>query len=212
MTRCCREYRPCENSRVPRRCWLPQSTHLSKALAEFGNEQLRLLKRGEVTTFRNLVPVEELRIGLVAPYLRRCKKVTFEDAHRNREIDGHTGEILCETLKVKPRRGRGGIGQPVQGNVIQHVIDRDGLRWITLVVAPCLKFLLDPHSLPNRRVGKTVPECLGTGRLDRGITRAIARIFAELGKRRLFCRRIAARRWRWRWKKNWKIQMNGDKP
>ena len=93
---------------------------------------------------------EELRKGLVSPYLRWCKKVTFEDAHRNWQIDGHTGEILCETLKVNPRRGRGGIGQPVQGNVIQHVIDRDGLRWIALVVAPCLKLLVYPHRLPNR--------------------------------------------------------------
>src|SRR5579872_6389452 len=50
------------------------SAHLSEALAQFSNEQLRLFKRGEVTTFRNLVPVEELRIGLVAPYPRRCKK------------------------------------------------------------------------------------------------------------------------------------------
>src|SRR5579863_539961 len=212
MTRYLREYRPCESPRVPRRCGVRQSAHLSEALAEFGNEQLRLLKRGEVTTFRNLVPVEELRIGLVAPYLRRCKKVAFENAHRNRQIDGHTGEILCETLNVKPRRGRGGIGQPVQGNVIQHVIDRDCLRWITLVVAPCLKFLVDPHCLPNRRVGQTVAECLGTGRLDRGITRAIARIFAELSKSRLFCRRVAARGCRWRRKKNRKIQMNGGKP
>src|SRR6266481_3794101 len=189
-----------------------ESAHLSEALPQFGNEQLRLLERAEVTAFRDLVPVEELRIGLVAPYLRWCKKVTFEDAHRNWQIDGHTGEILCETLKVNPRRGRGGIGQPVQRNVIQHVIDRDGLRWITLVVAPCLKFLVDPHCLPNRRVGETVPECLGTGRLDRGITRTIACILAELIKRRLFCRRVAARGWRWRRKKNRKIQMNGGKP
>src|SRR5260370_9314868 len=112
--------RPCENSRAPRRCWLPQSAHLSEALAQFGNEQLRLLKRGKVTTFRNLVPVEELRIGLVAPYLRWCKEVAFEDAHRNWQIDGHTGEVLCETLKVNPRRGRGGIGEPLQGNGFQQ--------------------------------------------------------------------------------------------
>src|SRR6266852_8630807 len=45
---------------------VPQSTHLREALAQFGNEQIGLLKRGEVTTFRNLVPVEELRIGLLA--------------------------------------------------------------------------------------------------------------------------------------------------
>src|ERR1700758_3151643 len=62
-----------------------QSTHLRETLAQFGNEQLGLLLRGEVTTFRHLVPVEEFRIGLIAPHLWRCEKVAFEDAHR----DGH---------------------------------------------------------------------------------------------------------------------------
>ena len=90
------------------------SAHLGEAFAQFGNEQLGLLKRGEMTTFRNLVPVEEPRIGLIAPHLRRCEKVAFEDTHCNRQIEGHTGEILGETLKVNPRRGRGGVGQPVE--------------------------------------------------------------------------------------------------
>jgi hypothetical protein len=36
------------------------STHSTEALAQLGNEQLGLLERGEVTTSRNLVPVEEL--------------------------------------------------------------------------------------------------------------------------------------------------------
>src|SRR6266436_618421 len=71
--------------RVPRRCWPPpQSAHLREALAQFGDEELGLLKRGEVTAFRNLGPVEEFRIGLIAPHLRRCKEVTLEDAHGNR--------------------------------------------------------------------------------------------------------------------------------
>src|ERR1700751_2088674 len=58
-----------------------QSTHLREALAQFGNEEFGLLKRGEVTAFRHLVPVEEFRIGLIAPHLRRCEEVTLEDAH-----------------------------------------------------------------------------------------------------------------------------------
>src|ERR1700746_3551531 len=62
---------------------LPQSAHLREALAQFGDEEFGLLKRGEVTAFRNLVPVEEFRIGLIAPHLRRCKEVTLEDAHGN---------------------------------------------------------------------------------------------------------------------------------
>jgi len=70
--------------RVLRRCWPLQSAHLREALAQFGDEELGLLKRGEVTAFRNLVPVEEFRIGLIAPHLRRRKEVALEDAHRNR--------------------------------------------------------------------------------------------------------------------------------
>src|SRR5216684_4335411 len=129
---------------------VPQSTHLREALAQFGNEQPGLLKRGEVTTFRNLVPVEELRIGLIPQNLPRCEKVAFKDTHSNRQIEGHSGEILGETLIVESRRGCSGVGQPVESNVIQHVIDRDGLRGIAPVVAPCLKLLVDPHCLPNR--------------------------------------------------------------
>src|SRR6266478_3177000 len=73
---------------------VPQSTHLREALAQFGNEQIGLLKRGEVTTFRNLVPIE---------HLRRCEKIAFEDAHCNRKIEGHSREILSETLVIEPR-------------------------------------------------------------------------------------------------------------
>src|SRR5579863_1800889 len=38
---------------------LLQSTHLGEALAEFRNEQLRLLEGSEVASLRNLVPVVE---------------------------------------------------------------------------------------------------------------------------------------------------------
>src|SRR6266481_2459468 len=179
---------------------IQQSTHLSEALAQFGYEQLRLFKCSEVTTFRNLVPVEEIRVGLIAPYLRRREKVAFKDTHRDRQFEGHSDEILRETLVIEPRRRRSGVGQPVKSDVIQHVIDRDGLRRITLVVAPGLKLLIDPHCLPNRRVGKTVPECLWPRPLDGGIPRGIARVPAEVIQRLLLGGRIAPR-WRWWWRK-----------
>src|SRR6266436_424939 len=190
---------------------VPQSTQLGEALAQFRNEQLRLLESSEVTALRNLVPIEEFRIGLLAPHLRRCEKVAFEDADCNRQIEGHSREILSETLVIEPRRRRSSIGQPIERDVIQHVIERDGICGITLIVAPRLKLLVDPHCLPNRRIGQTVPQCLRTRRLDGAISRSIARILAELSQRRLFCGRIAAG-WRWWWwKENRKIQMNGSK-
>src|SRR4029079_12894674 len=88
-------------------CFLPyfaRSTHLGEALAQLGNEQFGLLERGEVTTFRNLVPVEELRVGLIAPHLRRREQVALEDTHRNRQGEGRADELLGETLIVESRR------------------------------------------------------------------------------------------------------------
>src|SRR4029077_18013862 len=94
------------------------STNMSETFAQFGNEQLGLLERCEVTTFRNLVPVKELRIRLIGPHLRWCEKVAFEDTHRHRQLEGHSDEILRETLVVESCRGCSSVGEPVQSNVV----------------------------------------------------------------------------------------------
>src|SRR6266852_6383385 len=94
------------------------SARLSEAFAQFGNEQLGLLERCEVTTFRNLVPVKELRIRPIAPHLRRREKVALEDTHRHRQFEGHSGEILRETLVIESCRGCSSVGEPVQRNVV----------------------------------------------------------------------------------------------
>src|SRR5258708_36483856 len=120
------------------------STKLSEALPHFGNEQLGLLKRSEVAALGNLVPVEELRIGLIGPHFRRYEKVALEDTHRNRQFEGHSGEILCETFVIEPCRGCRGVSQPVESDIVQHTVDRDRLRRIALVVAPSLTLLVHP--------------------------------------------------------------------
>src|SRR6185369_7318683 len=122
----------------------------AKHLRNSATNRFGLLQRGEMTALRNLVPIEELRIGLLAPHLRRREKVAFKNAHCGRKIQGHSREILRETLVIEPCRRRSGVGQPVESDVIQHVIERDGLRRITFVVAPCLQLLVDPHCLPSR--------------------------------------------------------------
>ena len=98
---------------------LPRSAQSREALAQFGNEQLWLLERGEVTASWDLVPIEKLRISLVAPRLRWREKIPFEDAHRNRQVDGHSGEILGETFIVEARRGCSRVRQPIESNLEQ---------------------------------------------------------------------------------------------
>src|SRR5260370_2598007 len=90
------------------------STKLSEALPHFGNEQLGLLKRSEVATHGNLVPVEEIRIGLVGPHFRRPEKVALEDTHRDRQFEAHSGEILCEAFVIEPCTACRAVSHPVE--------------------------------------------------------------------------------------------------
>src|SRR6266852_5296650 len=84
-------------------CTKIRSTQLREALAQLGNEQLGLLKRGEVTALRNLVPVEKLRVRTLSPNLRRRDHVTFEYAHGNKDVERHSGEVFLEALEIEPR-------------------------------------------------------------------------------------------------------------
>src|SRR6267154_4805547 len=80
-----------------------RSTLLSEALAQLGNEQLGLLKRGEVTALRNLVPIEKLRVRTLSPNLRGREHVTFEYAHGNGDVERRSDEVFLEALEIEPR-------------------------------------------------------------------------------------------------------------
>src|ERR1700682_5072121 len=141
--------------------------------------------------FVEFVPIEKLRVGSLSPHLRWREHVSLEDADGNRKLQRHSDEIPSETLVVEPRRRCGGVGKPVEWDVFQHRVDGDGLLGITFVVGPALKLLVDPHRLPNWRVGKTVPERLWASPLDGRIAGGIRRIPLQLSKGGLFFRGIA---------------------
>src|SRR6266478_9468892 len=82
---------------------LIRSTLLSEALAQLGNEQIGLLKRGEVTALGNLVPIEKLRVRTLSPNFWRREHVTFEYAHANWDIERHSAEVFLEALEIEPR-------------------------------------------------------------------------------------------------------------
>src|SRR5579863_7560426 len=183
-----------------------------KRLTQFANEQLGLLERSEMTAFGDIVPIQELRVRSLAPHPRWREHFAFEYAHGNRQIERHSAKIIPEALEVEPRRGCGGVGEPIEADVIEHRVDAQGIFGIAVIVGPSLKLLVDPRPLPDGRVGEAVSQCLRTGPLDRGITRGIGRILAQLSERRLFRGRIPTGWWWWRRKKNRKVQMNSGQP
>src|SRR5690349_8404408 len=119
--------------------------HLTKGSSHLFGEERWLFERSEMPAFVEFVPIEKLRVGSLSPHLRWREHVSLEDADGNRKLQRHSDEIPSETLVVEPRRRCGGVGKPVECDVIQHMVDGDGLLGITFVVGPALKLLVDPH-------------------------------------------------------------------
>src|SRR6185369_12598220 len=92
--------------------------------AHLAGEQLRLLPGGEVTAFRQLVVVNELRIGPLSPSPRYRVDLVRIDADCDRDANALRRNEALLVLPIEARRGNGGVGQPVEGNIVEDVVPR----------------------------------------------------------------------------------------
>ena len=154
LAMCCRgaSQRSCELSRRGERCVtgvqasrgaapfisnrLPQRPERG---SELGGEKLRLLPRREVTTLVDLVEVDQVTVGAPGPRLRNSIDLVrkHRDGHRERDLGGflrrRTGNAPSAVLPVQPRRRRSAVRQPVQRDVVKHLVFRRRRVGITAV-------------------------------------------------------------------------------
>src|SRR5207253_4528274 len=96
--------------------------------ADFAGEQAGLFPGGEVAAAAGLVPVHDVGEATLGPAAGGPRYLFGEDAAPGRDGDdiaGGGGEPLGDlgnALPVQPGRGRPGAGQPVQGDVVQHLV------------------------------------------------------------------------------------------
>src|SRR5262249_26029468 len=107
----------------------PPSARLADRLEagpHFIDEQLRLFPGGEVAALVGPVVVNELRISLLGPALRRLVDLIREGAYRPGDLQPPDIEEAARRnlrgVPVETRRGNRRIGQPVEGDVVEHVI------------------------------------------------------------------------------------------
>ena len=83
---------------------------------------MRLFPRREVTAFVGLMEVDQLVIGPLRPAPRGLKTLAGEDGHGRR--DGDVGrEIKVDlVLPIEPAGGNPRVGQPVERDVVEHVV------------------------------------------------------------------------------------------
>ena len=143
----------------------------SECGAQFLDEYGGLLKGREMSAAGGFVPIEESRIDPLAPQSRRSKQFAGENAHGDRQIEPLRREIGPVTLIVEARGGRGRVGEPIERDVVEHLVARDFPLRFVVAVGPLAELFVDPRRLGGGRVGQRVTDGLRPGGLYLGVTR-----------------------------------------
>src|SRR5689334_14428906 len=102
------------------------SAQLPEGSAQFLGEQLRLLPGGEVAAAVDLVPVDEVAEGSLAPAARCAVDLGGEDGHGDRHPRDRYGvERAAARLRPLPVRTGGrrtGVGEPVERDRGQDLV------------------------------------------------------------------------------------------
>src|SRR5262245_39345568 len=109
-----------------------------------------------------LVPMNELGIETLGPAPRRRPEPAGEDAAPHRELDAASIALADDprVLEIDSRRGRRRVRQPVEGDVVEHLVAAEHRLRITLAVGPGVELLVDPGGLPDRRIRQGVADGL----------------------------------------------------
>src|SRR6266850_2552597 len=178
--------------------------------AQFLDEYGGLLKGREMSAVGGFVPIEKSRIDPLAPQSRRLEHFARENAHGDRQIEPLRREIGREALKVEARGGRGRVGEPIERDVVEHLVARDFPLRFVVAVGPLAELFVDPRRLAGGRVRQRVADRLRAGGLNLGVTRSFVIERNQLGNGR-FLRLVGFALDRRR-KQNRQIEMDRREP
>src|SRR5712664_1245793 len=136
-----------------------------EGLPQLLGEELWLLERGEVTAPVELIPVEQVGPQRLSPGLWRAEYLVRKDRRRHWQFDPSGRQARpagAVVLPVDAGRRCGGVGEPVEADIVEHRIDRERIFRIAVVVGPRLELLVDPQLLTRGRVCERIASGLGT--------------------------------------------------
>src|SRR5215213_9209062 len=116
--------------------------------SDLGSEEFRLFERREVTALVDLVPINELVKILFGPASRRAVYLAGKDRHGNRDRwDVHGIDWTHPPhLPVGPRGRRPGVCEPVQRDVVEHLISRERPLGLAAAIGPGGELVIEKSS------------------------------------------------------------------
>src|SRR5713226_1668226 len=109
------------------------------------------------------------------PAFRCAEYFARKYAGRNGKGDLSSREGSASILPIDAGRRSGGVGKPIDRNVVQHLIHRKRVFRQAFVVRPRLEFLVDPKRLTSWRIRKAIAD----GLRARGLLSKISISFPE---------------------------------
>src|SRR6266852_1778223 len=112
----------------------------SERLSELGTKEFGFFPGGEVTALVDLVEVYQVAIGAPGPCLRGLIILVRKnrDGHRERDfvglLRGRNNNGSSAVLPVQPRCRRRAVRQPVQRDVVQHVVFGEQALGLAVVI------------------------------------------------------------------------------
>src|SRR5260370_325202 len=110
-----------------------------EGLPRLFGEELWLLERGEVPAPVDLIPVEQVGPQHLSPGLWRAEYLVRKDRRRHWQFDPSAGQARpagAGVLPVDAGRRRGGVGEPVETDIVAHPIDRKPIFSIAPGIRP----------------------------------------------------------------------------
>ena len=129
----------------------------SESSAQLLREQRRLLERGEMTAAVELVPVDEVGIDALGPAARRGEDLAREVAAPDGNIDAALEPVPAFSKYMRAEEAAV-LGQPIERDVVEHLVARERDFRIAVIVGPGVKFLVDPRGLSHRQIREGVAD------------------------------------------------------
>src|SRR5579862_7473552 len=105
---------------------VPLGPHGAEGRAKFDREGRWLLPSGEVSAFVGPIVVNELRIGLLGPALRRLVNLIGESADGDGDLQAPDVKEAAlrnpRGVPVKTRRGDCRVREPIDRDIVEHVV------------------------------------------------------------------------------------------
>lgn len=118
------------------------------------------------------VLINELSHGSVGPAFESPINIFRKDAVTGGKVELGGPEGTVKTLPIEPSRIGPCVRQPVQHEIVEHLIVRQSIFRHAFAIGPFLKLLVDPCGLRDRRVRQPITERLRAARLLRRIARS----------------------------------------